>query len=180
MLLACVSERAWAWRPFGFLSKGIGVLYTIFFCKAICLRFLAAWHIYTNTKRIMPVCWYHLSSSNSTPESLKRVGHIVALENGLLDAIVHSDQFRHQLKDLVQLVAGDGNDTFQGVAEDNIALRILSECCPQIRRCNPTGETWTPPTETGTFLAAGFDSAPVPTVDVARPQTCTNKSVTSP
>jgi hypothetical protein len=71
----------------------------------------------------------------STPKFLERVCHLLALSYGFLDPIVHGDQFRHQFKHLVQLVAGNGDDAFQWITEDDITLAIIvKSICLQTKR----------------------------------------------
>lgn len=77
----------------------------------------------------MSMAWMHAALQhklNSASELFKCVGNVLPLGDSLLDSIIHSDQFRHEFQDLVQLIVGNGNDPFQRVADDNIPLRNVS------------------------------------------------------
>ena len=93
-----------------------------------CIEYFREYHM---NMSFIPVCWYQVVNSDS--KLLECVSHSLTLSNCLLDLAVHSRQLWHQLKDLIQLVAGNGNDAFKRIAEDDIALRILSEYCRYIQ-----------------------------------------------
>lgn len=56
------------------------------------------------------------------PKLLKRIKHRHPLPHRILHLIVHGNQLRHDVENLVEEVAGDGDDSFEGVAEDDVAL----------------------------------------------------------
>ena len=65
---------------------------------------------------------YRILRRASTSERLEGLGDGHALRHSLLRLVVHTGQLGHELEYLAEQVARDNHDSFQWIAEDDIAL----------------------------------------------------------